>query len=479
MLRRPLPLVVALLLVAPALASAQARRDTQGEAEMLERINALRVEASLPPLVRHAGLDEAARVHSVDMAEHDMLAHVSPRTGDPAARVREAGVQAARIAQNIAVRHTTADALLSILSSPPHRQQLLDPALTHIGLAAIAGDRGVYVTQVMAQLEGPTPLPPPAFQTLNGEPAAPAPQAAPEASPQASEPSPDASGASDQASEPSSDAPEASYQAPEAPDQAPEAPDQAPEASDQAPEASYQASEAPPQASEPSPEAPAASPVAPEAPPAAPEPAPRAPQAAPMPPVAAPQASASPAPAPEPPRPLEAPVDPRERSAASPAPAAPSAPSTPYYTAPPAGDPYAAAPAQPYAYDGSGTGAIPPGAATVASGAQGAPTLRLPLGARPGVSGYWLFYGSRWWYFPIPAGAGPNTVLQADPSFSGPPPGYDGAGQQVGGYGTQPAYTPAPTTYAPPATYAPAYRPRRPPFGWSPRRHYQLWIQRY
>lgn len=166
---RSLPSLFALLLlVLPAAAEAQGARDTEGEAEMLARINALRLEASLEPLVRHAALDEAALVHSMDMAEHAMVAHVSPRTGDPAARVADAGARASRIAQNIALRRSTAEALISILESAPHRQQLLTPELTHVGLAAVQGARGMYVTQVVAELEGPTPLPPPALRDLRG-----------------------------------------------------------------------------------------------------------------------------------------------------------------------------------------------------------------------------------------------------------------------------------------------------------------------
>jgi hypothetical protein len=465
MLRRPIPLWVALVLfAAPALASAQERRDTQGEAEMLERINALRVEAALPPLVRHAALDEAARVHSLDMAENDMLAHVSPRTGDPAARVRAAGVRATRIAQNIALRRTTSDAMLSILGSEPHRQQLLDPALTHVGLAAIVSDRGVYVTQVVAQLEGPVPLPPPALQDVGPGPAA-AP-AAPETAPPVVVPA-----------APADPAPDAAPPAP-APEAAPEAP---------APETPAQALEVAPVAPE-EPAAPAA-PVEPAAEPAAPAPQPAAPAAPTEPTAPAVPAPDAASPAPEV---VEVPVDPRDQPAA-PTPAAPAdvevpAQAAPAVTAPPAQtDPYAppqggsytVAPGQTYAYDGTGPGAAPPGAATVApGGAYGAPTLRLPNGPRQGVSGYWLYYGSRWWYFPIPQGAGAGVVLQADPSVAGPPAGYDAYGQTSGGYGT--------TTYVAPPAYSPrpVYRPtygvrRRVPFGWSPRRHYQLWIQRY
>ena len=185
-MRRTLALFLALV---PSTLLAQAPAvDGDGEAAMLARINALRAEAGAPALQRDDGLDAAARTHSIDMASHRQLVHVSPRTGDPNARAREAGVSAERIAQNIARHATTAGALDSIVASAPHRAQLLDPSFTHVGLASVASAEGMYVTQVLAQLAPPpaelpppsvteTPHPPPTQEI----PLRPAPPAAPSA----------------------------------------------------------------------------------------------------------------------------------------------------------------------------------------------------------------------------------------------------------------------------------------------------------
>lgn len=161
-MRRTLALFLALV---PSTLLAQAPAvDGDGEAAMLARINALRAEAGAPALQRDDGLDAAARTHSIDMASHRQLVHVSPRTGDPNARAREAGVSAERIAQNIARHATTAGALDSIVASAPHRAQLLDPSFTHVGLASVASAEGMYVTQVLAQLAPPpAELPPPSI----------------------------------------------------------------------------------------------------------------------------------------------------------------------------------------------------------------------------------------------------------------------------------------------------------------------------
>lgn len=149
-------------------------RDSSGEARMLRRINALRRQARHAPLQRDAGLDAAAAAHSQDMAQHSELGHVSERTGTPADRVRTANVQAARIAQNVARQQSSNAALAAILDSESHRAQLLDEQFTHIGIAAVRGENGVYLTQVVAHIPPPPAeqLPPPSVAEL--QPSAPA-----------------------------------------------------------------------------------------------------------------------------------------------------------------------------------------------------------------------------------------------------------------------------------------------------------------
>ncbi len=140
---------------------------------MLARINQLRGEEGVPPLERHPGLDAAAQAHSVDMASHEELVHVSERTGDPGRRVREAGVGTLRVGENIARAENTRAAFGSILGSEAHRAQVLDAGFTHIGLASVSGPDGMYVTQVFASLAPPpAELPPPAVMDTPAEPEA-------------------------------------------------------------------------------------------------------------------------------------------------------------------------------------------------------------------------------------------------------------------------------------------------------------------
>lgn len=143
-------------------ASAQ-ELDAHGEAQMLERLNAVRGDQGLAPLTRHDSLDAAARAHSFDMAVRGELTHVSEQSGTPADRVRAAGVTAQLVAENVALHRSAPEAHETLVGSEAHLANMMNADITHVGLGAVRTDRGVYVTQVFATLAAPAPaeLPPP------------------------------------------------------------------------------------------------------------------------------------------------------------------------------------------------------------------------------------------------------------------------------------------------------------------------------
>ncbi len=139
-----------------SLASAQ-DFDAAGEQTMLDRIDAVRAEAGLPPLTRMPALDAVARQHSVEMAASGALSHVSEVTGTPEDRVRAAGVEASVITENVALHQDSAHAMEALLASPPHRANVLDARVNRIGLGAVRSNGAVYVTQVFAEVAQPAP----------------------------------------------------------------------------------------------------------------------------------------------------------------------------------------------------------------------------------------------------------------------------------------------------------------------------------
>lgn len=148
---------------------------------MLARINAMRGAEGLGPLIRNPQLDAAARAHSSDMATQQQLTHVSDSSGTPADRVRAAGVNAASVSENVALHQTAAQAHEALVGSEAHRTNMMSPTVTHVGLAALRTERGVYVTQVFASLApAPSAAPPAPPPPAPPPPAvAPAPPAAP------------------------------------------------------------------------------------------------------------------------------------------------------------------------------------------------------------------------------------------------------------------------------------------------------------
>ena len=146
------------LALGPSVASAQ-DFDPAGEQSMLVRINAMRASQNLAPLLRDRGLDAAARTHCADMASEGALSHVSQTTGTPADRVRNAGVTATTIAENVALHRTTDEAHQALLASDAHRANMLGPDINHVGLAALRTERGVFVTQVFAAIAPAAPPP--------------------------------------------------------------------------------------------------------------------------------------------------------------------------------------------------------------------------------------------------------------------------------------------------------------------------------
>ncbi len=139
---------------APALAQ---DRDGGGEQGMHDAINARRLAQGLTPLERDARLDAAAARHSAEMADHDVLEHVSQDSGTPADRVQAAGLEIAEIAENVAMHNDTGSAQQALEQSDAHLANMLNPRFTHVGIAAVRDERGFYVTQVFGRIEPSAP----------------------------------------------------------------------------------------------------------------------------------------------------------------------------------------------------------------------------------------------------------------------------------------------------------------------------------
>ncbi len=120
------------------------------EERVLVAINELRHQNGLVPLRLNAALAQAARAHSLSMAEHGYFAH-SSLSGSPFWRrvARKFTKRGWSVGENLVWASPNLSARLALamwLASPEHRANLLAPAWRVIGLGAVhaAAARGVY-----------------------------------------------------------------------------------------------------------------------------------------------------------------------------------------------------------------------------------------------------------------------------------------------------------------------------------------------
>jgi uncharacterized protein YkwD len=101
---------------------------------VLARINKVRARAHLPALEHDHALDLIALDHVEDMATHHFFAHVSPTRGDLHQRLT-GRYGYSHAGENLGEAPGALAAARAIEASPAHRENLLDPAFTHVGLA--------------------------------------------------------------------------------------------------------------------------------------------------------------------------------------------------------------------------------------------------------------------------------------------------------------------------------------------------------
>lgn len=111
--------------------------------------NARRVANGLAPLRANGYLIGVARIRSQDMADHNYFAHESPVTGDNAFTIMDAhGVSYGWAGENLA-KNNYPDAQAvgvadeALWNSPPHRENILNPNYTEMGIALVVDGAGV------------------------------------------------------------------------------------------------------------------------------------------------------------------------------------------------------------------------------------------------------------------------------------------------------------------------------------------------
>src|SRR5580704_18522196 len=122
--------------------------DASAERDLLRLANEARAQAGLAPLQEDAGMTQAARAHAGAMVEQQQLSHQLP--GEPGLTQRLAtncSLHLDHAGENVAYAGTVAQAHDGLMHSPPHRENLLNPAYNIAGIGAVWNGFVLYVTQ--------------------------------------------------------------------------------------------------------------------------------------------------------------------------------------------------------------------------------------------------------------------------------------------------------------------------------------------
>lgn len=110
----------------------------QVQAATLCLLNAQRTRHGLAPLSEDPTLEAAAVAHSADMAHRDYFDHNSPEGIEPWMRIGSAGYRAGLVGENLAwgehPKVTPAHAMRMWMESDGHRDNVLEPRYTQIGI---------------------------------------------------------------------------------------------------------------------------------------------------------------------------------------------------------------------------------------------------------------------------------------------------------------------------------------------------------
>src|SRR5712671_4804037 len=122
----------------------------RAEQQIFQLANQARKDGGVEPLQWNEQAAEAARAHAKLMAEKQALSHQF--SGEPALRERmgATGLRFDSVAENVADAGSPDEVHKTLMNSPPHRQNLLNPKYNSLGIGvAYSGDQ-FYVVQDFA-----------------------------------------------------------------------------------------------------------------------------------------------------------------------------------------------------------------------------------------------------------------------------------------------------------------------------------------
>ena len=108
---------------------------------VVEVLNQDRLKYGLLPLAENQELREAAEAKARDIFNQNYFAHTSPSGRQPWDFIKDEGFHYAFAGENLAINYTSSYELQKdFMASPKHRENLLSPLFSEIGVAIVRGE---------------------------------------------------------------------------------------------------------------------------------------------------------------------------------------------------------------------------------------------------------------------------------------------------------------------------------------------------
>lgn len=131
--------------------SAQTRH-TADEQYLFDAVGTARSSAGLTALSWNDSLSHAAADHAERMRKEDSLSHQFEEEADLPERVAATGLRFSFISENVGVSDTAIELQTAWMDSPDHRENILDPKITMVGIAVREHAGALWAVQDFAQL---------------------------------------------------------------------------------------------------------------------------------------------------------------------------------------------------------------------------------------------------------------------------------------------------------------------------------------
>ncbi|MCA1840236.1 MAG: CvpA family protein [Actinomycetota bacterium] len=121
--------------------------DAAAEKQIFDLVNRERTSRGLGKLNPFNRMREVARAHSADMYRRGYFAHIDPDGRDPFQRMEGQGISFSFAGENLALAPTITLVHQGLMNSPKHKENILKPEFTDLGIGVYKGPYGLMVTQ--------------------------------------------------------------------------------------------------------------------------------------------------------------------------------------------------------------------------------------------------------------------------------------------------------------------------------------------